>query len=176
VLFKLVHFNFNIEKQRKGVIMSISELLGSKDSVFCIPEVTDCHHLLSQIIPPTISCNGYGEVSQQEIVVKLLEREELGSTGVGRGIAFPHVRLPELQKPIVFLAIIKKGIEYNASDNKPCHIFLIIIGGKDIANYLRILGQLSRWLMNEDLASGLREADSPEKAFEFISNIEKENN
>lgn len=82
---------------------------------------------------------------QSIILCSLTQREALGTTGIGRGIAIPHARTLVLKKLKLFIGISKKGIEYDAMDGKPVHlIFLIIAPPLDEANqYLILLGQIA---------------------------------
>src|ERR1019366_9385908 len=62
-----------------------------------------------------------------QIASYLLKREELGSTGIGRGVAIPHARLPDLQRPHGIFAKLKQGIEFDAIDGQPVDIVFVLL-------------------------------------------------
>ena len=62
-----------------------------------------------------------------QIASCLLKREELGSTGIGRGVAIPHARLPDLQRPYGLLAKLKQGIEFDAIDGHAVDIVFVLL-------------------------------------------------
>ena len=63
----------------------------------------------------------------EEIAPYLLRREELGSTGIGRGVAIPHARLPNLQRPFGLLAKLRQGIEFDAIDGQAVDIVFVLL-------------------------------------------------
>ncbi len=69
-----------------------------------------------------------------QVAPYLLRREELGSTGIGRGVAIPHARLPDLQRPYGLLAKLKQPIEFDAIDGQPVDLGLTAIRRAGIAS------------------------------------------
>lgn len=93
------------------------------------------------------------------LATALLKRENLGSTGVGRGIAIPHARIPGIAKPVGALAILERPIDFDAVDERPVDIvFLLAMPDSDVA--LGTLASVSRLLRQEDTARSLRGARS----------------
>jgi PTS system nitrogen regulatory IIA component len=80
----------------------------------------------------------------------LLEREGLGTTGIGDGIAIPHGKLPGLGSVIVAVGRSREGVDFEALDFKPCTIFFLVLAPEQVAGlHLRILAQISRLLRDE---------------------------
>lgn len=109
------------------------------------------------------------------IVSTLLKREELGSTGIGKGIAIPHCRSLAVDKLEIAVGRTTKPINFNAIDKKPVSlIFLIIAPPQDPGNqYLITLGkivQIAKELTKKDL---LQQPKTPEEFIELINQIEK---
>ena len=106
------------------------------------PEVLE--ELLSPIKPET---KGYN----RDLALKvLLERENLGTTGIGDGVAIPHGKLDSLQGIIVVVGRSAAGVEFEALDFKPCTIFFMVLAPEQVAGmHLRILAHISR-LLKED--------------------------
>ncbi|NVL90658.1 MAG: PTS sugar transporter subunit IIA, partial [Desulfobacterales bacterium] len=86
-------------------------------------------------------------VNQQEMVRVLLERERLGSTGIGGGIAIPHGKLKSLDSLLVGFGRSPKGVDFEALDGKPAHLFFLLIAPEDSSGtHLRMLARISRLL------------------------------
>lgn len=78
---------------------------------------------------------------------RLAEREELGSTGIGGGVAIPHCRLEGVESPIIAVGIAPQGVDYGAVDHKPVKVFFVIVSPKnDPSQNLRCLAEVSRWV------------------------------
>jgi mannitol/fructose-specific phosphotransferase system IIA component (Ntr-type) len=79
-----------------------------------------------------------------EIYVQLLEREKLGSTAIGNGVALPHVRISVINKPHILICVVTKGIDFEASDKRAVRIiFLLLTPDKDITLHLNLLAHIS---------------------------------
>ncbi len=61
------------------------------------------------------------------ILTKLLEREKLASTSIGKNTAIPHAKIKDLKKPIIMIALCKKGFLYNPEDNEPVHLIILVL-------------------------------------------------
>lgn len=89
--------------------------------------------------------------SGDELFQKLWEREQLGSTGIGSGIAIPHCKLPGLTRGIVAVGLVGSGpagggVDFGAADGKPVRVlFLVVSPSGSPAEHLQILAALSRW-------------------------------
>lgn len=80
----------------------------------------------------------------------LLEREGLGTTGIGDGIAIPHGKLAGLESIVVVAGRSPSGVPFDALDHKPCHIFIMVLAPEDAAGaHLRVLSQISRLLKDQ---------------------------
>lgn len=98
----------------------------------------------------------------------LIERERLGSTGVGRGVALPHTRLIGLEK--IFCAFMKTApIDFEAVDSKSVDlIFLLLVPEEAGADHLKALSHLSSLLRDEAVAESLRKAKTAEELYKII--------
>lgn len=85
------------------------------------------------------------ELGDFDLVRVLREREELGSTAVGDGVAIPHGKVPGLQSLVLAMGRSKDGIEFSAPDGKPCRLFFLILSPESGAGqHLRLLAQIAR--------------------------------
>ncbi|MEO0608512.1 MAG: PTS sugar transporter subunit IIA [Pseudomonadota bacterium] len=97
----------------------------------------------------------------RDIFDAVIERENLGSTSVGEGVAIPHARIQELQHPIGAFARLEQGVDFDAIDGRPCDlIFMLLAPHAAGADHLRALAQVSRTFRNADLREALRSADN----------------
>ena len=91
-----------------------------------------------------------------ELVRVLMEREALGSTGIGDGIAIPHAKLPVLRDMVVAFGRSSRGVEFQSTDGKPSHIFFLLVTPEDKpGDHLKTLARISRILRNPDLRDNL---------------------
>ena len=82
-----------------------------------------------------------------EIIDVVLERENLGSTGVGHGVAIPHGKTDVLSEQVGVLGISKKGIEFNSLDGEPVYIIFLLVGPVEVTGqHLKALSRISRLL------------------------------
>ena len=97
----------------------------------------------------------------------LLERERLGSTGIGEGIAIPHGKLPGLTNLIVSFGRSRSGIDFESLDGKPVHIFFLLMAPENSASqHLKALAKISRMLKDKTFRKDLMEADSREELYD----------
>jgi PTS system nitrogen regulatory IIA component len=111
-----------------------------------------------------------GKLAEQENPVQvLLERERLGSTGIGDGIAIPHGKLKEINTIICSFGRSSKGINFQAIDEKPSHLFFLLLAPEDSAGeHLQALARLSRLLKEARFRKRLIEATSKEEIYRLI--------
>lgn len=99
-------------------------------------------------------------IDGRDIFDAVIERENLGSTSVGEGVAIPHARVPALEKPIGAFVKLEEGVDFDAIDGRPCDlIFMLLAPNASGADHLRALAQVSRTFRNVDLREALRNTD-----------------
>ena len=116
-----------------------------------------------------------GYVTDAEAFLKsVLEREKVGSTGIGKAIAIPHSRTATVREVVVAVGRSMQGIEFEALDNKPVHlIFLIAAPIESGGLYLKALARLSRLLRYQEFRNELLEAKTVEDVLKIISSDNK---
>ena len=107
----------------------------------------------------------------REIVTSiLLEREKLGSTGIGDGIAIPHGKLAGLNDLIISFGRSREGIDFDAMDSKRVHLFFLLIAPDNSAShYLKTLAKLSRMLKDGAFRKKLMTARTIDEIYEVVS-------
>jgi PTS system nitrogen regulatory IIA component len=100
----------------------------------------------------------------------LLERERLGSTGIGEGIAIPHGKLPGLESVVAVFARSKSGVDFDSMDGAPVNLFFLLVAPENSASmHLKALARISRLLKDRDFRQELMACDSKELLYEKIS-------
>jgi PTS system nitrogen regulatory IIA component len=100
----------------------------------------------------------------------LLKREDLGSTGIGRGVAIPHARLPDLQRPYGLLAKLKNPIEFDAIDGQPVDIvFVLLLPASDESGQIGALALVARTLRPPENLVRLRGARNSSELYSAIA-------
>ncbi len=103
-------------------------------------------------------------IDPDQAIAIVMERERLGSTGIGHGIAIPHGRLPDLDAPVVALARHMDGVDFEAIDGQPAHIVVVLLAPEnEDRSHLEILANLARTLQQDSARRIIMQADSPEK-------------
>jgi len=118
------------------------------------------------------SLGARSSLDPERIREALSAREALGSTGIGRGVAVPHVCFADLDRPYALFCTLAAPIDFDAIDNKPVDLIFTIIspagsgaGGGEALSYL---AAVSRMLRDKDLASALRNANNPWSVYDII--------
>ena len=141
------------------------------DSIVCDAEAGSKKHLLELLAELAAQKTGLDE---RLVLDALIERERLGTTGIGRGVALPHTRLAALKR--IFCAFVRtKPVDFESVDDKPVDlVFLLLVPEEAGADHLKALARLSRLLRDESVASALRQAKDPEAVYELIEENDTE--
>lgn len=114
---------------------------------------------------------GVTGIRERAILDVLLERERLGTTGVGRGVAIPHGKLPDLSRVHGFIARLEKPIDFDSVDESPVDlIFLLLAPEAAGADHLKALAKVSRLLRDERLCNQLRGCETRDALYALVSN------
>lgn len=109
------------------------------------------------------------------LLVEFLERESKGSTGIGNGIAIPHVRTDQVQQLEYLFANSNEGIDFDSLDGEPVHIVLLMMAPKDShGKHIKALAKVSRILNDETTRLRLRRAKSPDEVLRILEEREEE--
>jgi PTS system nitrogen regulatory IIA component len=120
-----------------------------------------------------VFAQGRVNVDSEAMLHILLERERLGSTGIGDGIAIPHGKLPGLEEMVVSFGRSREGIAFEAMDGKPVHLFFLLMAPENSAGqHLKALAKISRMLKDANFRKNLLEAKMHEDLFRII--VEKD--
>jgi PTS system nitrogen regulatory IIA component len=114
------------------------------------------------------------KLNYSSIIEVLKQRESLGSTGIGDGVAIPHGKIAELDDIVVAFGRSTEGVSYNSLDGKPVHLFFLLLAPENSAGqHLKILAKISKMLKEADFRKKLIKAKSQSDLYQVI--IEQEN-
>ena len=151
--------------------MKILDVL-SKEAVSVDLKATDKKGVLDELVAPVAQLAG---ASQEELVKVLMERERLGSTGIGGGIGIPHGKLKDLENLILGFGLSRRGVEFESMDGRPTHIFFLLLTPESSAGlHLKLLARISRLLKNDVFKSELMQASSVEDIIATIQEKDEE--
>lgn len=118
-----------------------------------------------------------GKIDQSEqgtILDLLIEREKLGSTAIGHGIAIPHARVDNISEPLLVICVSREGVDFDSLDGELVFIIFLIISPKGEAGlHLKMLATISRLLRDRFLAANIREASTPAQVKAMLCEQEK---
>lgn len=114
-------------------------------------------------------------LEQQTVFDALHERERLGSTAIGDGVAIPHARLPGLDRPIGWIACLETPIPFDAIDDKPVDLVVMLLAPENAGSeHLRILAQLSRIARDHHRCAALRGCSSAKALWETLTGTDRQ--
>ena len=146
--------------------MEVSDLL-TVESVIADLRVTSKKQALQELSKHAADLAGQDERGVFDV---LLERERLGTTGVGNGLAIPHGRLPELDRIYGFFARLDKPIDYDSIDERPVDLIFLLLAPEGAgADHLKALARISRLLRGPSFCEKLRGANSRDALYALLS-------
>ena len=110
----------------------------------------------------------------KDILDNVMEREKLGSTGIGQGIAVPHTKTEQIEDLVGAVGISNDGISFDALDGEPVYIiFLILAPTKSIGLHLKALAKIARLLKDKTFRNALRKSTQPAEVIKIIKEDEE---
>jgi PTS system nitrogen regulatory IIA component len=146
--------------------MKIPDLLSPSDVMIDV-RISDKNGLLRELATKAASSL---KLPVDQVAPLLLKRESLGSTGIGRGVAVPHARLPELHRPFGLLAKLKRPIEFDAIDGQAVDlVFLLLLPAAAENGQLGALALVARTLRPSEVLVRLRRAKTVSEIYSAVA-------
>ncbi|HEX7127125.1 MAG TPA: PTS sugar transporter subunit IIA [Thermodesulfobacteriota bacterium] len=109
------------------------------------------------------------DIQPARLVEALLERERIGSTGVGDGVAIPHAKLKGLKRLAAAFGRSRRGVDFEAVDGRPCHLFFLLVAPEEAASdHLRALSRIARLMRDAEVRRRLVEAPDAEALYALL--------
>jgi nitrogen PTS system EIIA component len=146
--------------------MKILDFLRIED-IICPLESETKAGVLEELVQPITTANP--DLDRDGLIKILVERENLGSTGIGGGVAIPHGKFDGLDHLVSSFGKSQKGVDFSSMDSKPAFIFFMLVAPKNSAGeHLKALARISRLLKDPLLLSGLQKAESPDGIYRLL--------
>lgn len=123
---------------------------------------TDKESVIRELIQSLITSGQLAADEEEAIAQAILKREELGSTGIGRGIAVPHTKHPSVDQPVGTVGVSSIGVDFQSLDGEPVQLFFMLISPPDRpSDHLRALENISKQLQDETFCRFLKQSKTP---------------
>ena len=134
--------------------MKITEFLNEK-AITANIKSTNKEDVITELVDVLARAEGFR--NKDELVKALINRENLGSTGIGQGVGIPHAKTNTVKKLVASLGICPQGVNFDALDGEPVHIFYLLIAPEDSAGpHLKGLARISRLLKDKYFRESLK--------------------
>jgi nitrogen PTS system EIIA component len=151
--------------------MKILDVL-PKDAILADLKAQDKKGILEELVEPISRLK---EVNREELVRVLMERERLGSTGIGSGIGIPHGKLKDLDGLVLGFGLSRKGVDFESMDNRPTHIFFLLVTPENSTGlHLKLLARISKILKHDPFRERLLKAVDREEIYAIIKEEDAE--
>lgn len=118
--------------------------------------------VIGEIINSLVAAGKIVEDNRDDIIAAVMKREELGSTGIGRGVAVPHTKHPSVDKLVGTVAISTGGVDFDSLDGEKVQLFFLLISPPDRpGDHLRALENISRRLRDDTFCRYLKQSKTP---------------
>ena len=146
--------------------MKISEILDKRGIKINLEAATK-EETLKELVGILAQVENIGD--QKSIVKALLERENLGSTGIGQGIAIPHGKTDKVNRLVAVLGTSKKGINFDALDNQPVNlVMLFLVPQGQFQKHLHTLANIAKLLHKAEFRQALEQAPDADAMLKII--------
>jgi PTS system nitrogen regulatory IIA component len=151
--------------------MKICDVL-EKDAILPDLKSQNKKGILEELVDPVARI---ADVNQEDLVKVLMERERLGSTGIGGGIGIPHGKMKNLQSLVLGFGLSRQGVDFESLDGQPTHIFFLLVTPENSTGlHLKLLARISRILKNDPFKDRLRSAADEEEIYRIIKEEDEE--
>jgi len=115
------------------------------------------------------------ELDRDRLMAVLLERERLGSTGIGDGIAIPHGKIKDLDRLLLSFGKSSRGVDFESMDGKPVHLFFLLVAPENCTGiHLRALARIARMLKNAPVRKRLISVNTQDEIYAVIQQEDEE--
>ncbi|HEX7376231.1 MAG TPA: PTS sugar transporter subunit IIA [Pirellulales bacterium] len=147
----------------------------SREAIRAELTAEDKEGVIREMVQALLDASKIAESEYESIVKSVMKREELGSTGIGRGVAVPHTKHASIERLVGTVAVSGEGVDFASLDGEKVHLFFLLISPHDRpTDHLRALENVSRQLRDETFCKFLKQAKSAEDILQLLD--EADNN
>jgi len=149
--------------------MKIMDFLNEK-AISVDLQASDKKGAIGELVDLLTKAGVISDKEKNKVSKVMMEREMLGSTGIGQGIGIPHGKCDCVKKLVAAFGLSKKGVDFESLDREPVYIFFLLIAPEDSAGpHLKALARISRLLKDKFFRDTLRNCNSVQEAVRIIS-------
>lgn len=131
------------------------------DAIIASLQAIDKESVIRELVTGLVEAKAFAAKDLDSIVEAVMKREELGSTGIGRGVAVPHTKHPGVDQLVGAIGVSAEGVDFNSLDGERVQLFFLLISPPDRpGDHLRALENISRQLRDDTFCRFLRNSDS----------------
>ena len=146
--------------------MKLSEIL-DEENILPDLKARDKKKVLEELVDTLVNNNP--SLDKDSLVKVLLERERLGSTGIGDGVAIPHGKFHGVSEPIISFGRSRKGLDFESMDGQPAYLFFLLVAPENSASvHLKALARIAKILKNDAFRKVLMETEAREELYKTI--------
>jgi len=147
-------------------VMRLSEILAI-DNIIPELKAKDKKSVLGELAE--VIARYDANIDKNMLLKVLIEREHLGSTGIGDGVAIPHGKLSSVKQPVVSFGRSKKGLDFDSMDGQPAFLFFLLLAPENSSGvHLQVLTKIARILKSSTFRKALMQVDSREEIYQTI--------
>jgi len=147
----------------------------SRDAIRTSIEVGSKEQVIRAMATALLESGKISEDQHESIIEAILKREELGSTGIGRGVAVPHTKHPSVSELVGTVAVSEEGVDFDSLDGEKVHLLFLLVSPPDRpGDHLRALENISRQLRDETFCRFLKQSKTPDDVWQLLE--EADNN
>jgi len=153
--------------------MKIMDFLTPK-AVSADLQATDKKTVISELLDVLVSSKQINPAKKDELIRVVMDREALGSTGIGQGVAIPHGKAPSVKKLVAAFGISHKGMNFDSLDGEPAYIFFLLLAPQDSAGpHLKALARISRLLKEKPFRDLLCKTTDAKQLFKVLKDADQ---
>lgn len=146
--------------------MKISELLNPQAIVADL-QARDKNRALTELTDALLTCDS--SLNRDDVIAVLLEREKLGSTGIGDGVAIPHGKLAGIPELMLAFGKSRTGVDFESMDGQPAHLFFLLVAPEEsVGVHLKTLARISKLLKDSTVRQKLLDATDQNAIYQVI--------
>jgi PTS system nitrogen regulatory IIA component len=152
--------------------MKMSEIIEAEN---IIPDLkaTDKNGVLEELAE--VVSNREPSINKRDLVRVLIERERLGSTGIGDGVAIPHGKMNGIKQPLISFGRSNKGLDFDSMDGQTAYLFFLLVAPENSSSvHLQVLAKIAKILKNSTIRKNLMEARTKEEIYQTIIQTDEE--
>lgn len=149
--------------------MKFSEFV-CQDAVTTSLSATDRDGIIAELVDTLVASGGLSADHRDSIVAATIAREELGTTGIGNGVAIPHAKHPAVDRVVATVGVGAAGVDFGSLDGRSTRVFFLLVSPPDAPqDHLQALETVSRHLQEEFFRQFLSQAQTPSAILDVLS-------